>query len=152
MKKYIFSVFLSLFIGFLMSYFVISRYDNLESITINSNATKIYYITAGVFNTKEEMLSSMKNYPNYIYEYNNDKYYAYIGITKNKKNSEKLKEFYKSKGYDIYIREKITDKEKFIEILNQYDSILSNTDDNKTIEVICNQVLSIYEEMIKGEY
>ena len=53
---------------------------------------------------------------------------------------------------DTYIKEKITDNYKFLNILRQYDEILSKTKDKETISVICNQVLSQYEELVNGEF
>ena len=69
-----------------------------------------------------------------------------------KKNAEKIKEFYKEKGYDTYIKEKITDNESFLTILGQYDELLSQTDEGDTISIICNQVLAKYEELVNDEY
>ena len=152
MKKYLFPVTLSLIIGVLMAYFLISGYKNAESITVSKNAETVYYLQSGVYSTKENMEKNMSNFEHYIYNVEDNMYYTYVGMSKNKKNAEKIKEFYKQKGYITYIKEKITDNEGFLTILGQYDELLSNTDDSKTIEVICNQVLAKYEEMVNNEY
>ena len=81
-----------------------------------------------------------------------DKYYTYIGITKNKENCDKLKGFFEKMGYITYIKEFNVDSEAFIEVLNQYDNLLLQTDDEKTIKAICIQVLGKYEELILNEY
>ena len=49
------------------------------------------------------------------------------------------------------IKEKITDNKNFINILRQYDELLSGTSDNESIKIICNQVLSRYEELVNGK-
>ena len=94
----------------------------------------------------------MQEFTHYIYNVEDNMYYTYIGITKNKKNAEKIKEHYKNKGYDTYIKEKITDNKKFLTVLGQYDELLSKTNEEETIAVICNQVLSKYEELVNNEY
>ena len=152
MKKNIFPIFLSLLIGTTMAYLLINSYDNPESLSISKNAERIYYLQKGVYSNKDSMLDNMQEFENYIYNVEDNMYHVYIGITKNKKNAEKIKGFYKQKGYDIYIKEKTTDNTKFLKIIGQYDEVLSQTNDTNTIEVICKQVLSKYEEMVNGEY
>lgn len=152
MRKYFFPVVFSLLIGTLMAFFIISRYDNAQSVTVSKNAETVYYIQRGVYSTKENMQENMMNFENYIYNVEDNMYFAYIGITKNKKNAEKIKNYYKEKGYDTYIKEKITDNESFLTVLGQYDDILTSTNDKGTINVICNQILSKYEELVNTEY
>ena len=135
-----------------MAYLLISSYDNAEGITVSKNAETVYYIQRGVYSTKENMENNMTDFEHYIYNVENNMYYTYIGMSKNKKNAEKIKEFYKEKGYDTYIKEKITDNESFLTILGQYDELLSQTDEGDTISVICNQVLAKYEELVNDEY
>ena len=152
MKKYIFPVCFSLLIGTLMAIFLISRYDNAESITVSKYAEEIYYIQRGVYSNKKSMQDNMMDFESYIYNVEDNMYYVYIGITKSRKNAEKIKSYYKEKGVNTYVKKKITDNESFLTILGQYDEILSKTDDKGTINVICNQVLSKYEELVNGEY
>ena len=152
MKKYFFPVITSLIIGSTMAVILINSYDNAETITISKNAKTIYYLQRGVYSTKENMKQNMSSFSRYIYNVENNKYYVYIGITANKENAKKLKAYYKKQGYDTYIKEKITDNDSFISVLNQYDEILLNTKDEGTIATICNQILSKYEELVNSEY
>lgn len=152
MKRYIFPVVFSLLIGTLMAFFLISRYDNAQSVSVSKNAEKVYYVQRGAYSTKENMQENMMEFENYIYNVEDNMYFAYIGITKSKKNAEKIKRYYKEKGYDTYIKEKITDNTSFLTVLGQYDEVLSSTEDKGTINVICNQVLSKYEELVNTEY
>lgn len=149
MKKYIFQILTSLSIGFILAYLLINSYESKDSITVSKNAENIYYIQKGVYSDKTTMETSMKDFENYIYNVEDNMYYTYIGITSNKQNSEKIKNYYKEKGYDTIIKEKLTDNENFTQILKQYDEILSKTEDSKAISAIINQILSKYEELIK---
>lgn len=152
MKKYIASILSALLVGFLLAKFMIDQYDKKESIkTVFGSSEILYFIQQGVYSTKESMEENMANFSYYIYNLEDDKYYTYIGITKSKKNSEKLQEFYKKLGYIIYIKEISVSSNAFIEILEQYDNLLESTDDESTIKAICSQVLGKYEELILNE-
>lgn len=142
----------SLIIGSLFAYFIISNYENAEAVTVSKDAQTLYYAKAGEFSTKQEMEEKMKNLENYIYSVEDNMYCVYVGITTNQKNFEKIKGYYEKKLYDISEKQKITDNNQFIQILNQYDNLLSKTDDEKSISVIENQVLAKYEELINNEY
>ncbi len=135
-----------------MSYFIISQYETSESIAVSSNATNLYYIQRGVYSTKENMNNNMKDFRYYIYNVEDNMYYTYIGISNSRDNALKIQKYYKSLGYDTYIKEKMTDNKSFITVLKQYDQLLSSTNDGNTIKVICNQILAKYEELVNGEY
>ena len=135
-----------------MEYFIISQYESLDGITVSKMATKLYYIQIGVYSSKDNMENSMKEFSNYIYNVEDNMYYTYIGISSSRPNAEKIADYYKNKGLETIIKEKITDNKNFTQILSQYDELLSKTDDQETIKVICNQVLTNYEEYVNGEY
>lgn len=135
-----------------MSYFIISQYETSEMVAVSSNATNLYYIQRGVYSTKENMNNNMKDFRYYIYNVEDNMYYTYIGISNNRDNALKIQKYYKSLGYDTYIKEKMTDNKSFITVLKQYDQLLSSTNDDNTIKVICNQILAKYEELVNGEY
>jgi len=153
MKKYIVPIISALLVGFLLAKFTIDQYDKKESLkTVFSNSETLYFVQQGVYSSKESMESNMTDFAYYIYNLQDSKYYTYIGITKNKENCEKLKGFFEKMGYITYIKEIDVDSDAFIEVLNQYDNLLEQTDDENTIKAICSQVLSKYEELILNEY
>ena len=149
MKKYILPIIVSFIIGISMSCFIIKQYENMPAMAISSSAETLYYIQRGVYSDFDNMKNNMKEFTHYIYNVEDNQYYAYIGITSNKENSLKIQKYYKSIGYDTFLKDKITDNKNFITVLKQYDDLLSKTDDDESIKVICNQVLSKYEELIK---
>lgn len=152
MKKYIMPILSALLVGFLLAKFMIDQYDKKENLkTVFNSYETLYFIQQGVYSTKESMEKNMSDFAYYIYNIENDKYYTYIGITKTKENSDKLKGFYEKLGYITYIKEINVDNIGFIEILNQYDQLLETTEDENTIKAICSQVLSKYEELILNE-
>ena len=148
MKKYLFPVSASLILGVLMAYFIIKQYETLPALAVSSEAESLYYIQRGIYSDMDSMKDNMKDFNHYIYNVEDNQYYTYIGITANKDNALKIQNYYKSIGYDTFLKEKITDDEEFINILSQYDGLLSKTDDSESIKVICNQVLAKYEELV----
>lgn len=148
MKKYLFPVSASLILGVLMAYFIIKQYETLPALAVSSEAESLYYIQRGIYSDMDSMKENMKDFNHYIYNVEDNQYYTYIGITANKDNALKIQNYYKSIGYDTFLKEKITDDEEFINILSQYDGLLSKTDDSESIKVICNQVLAKYEELV----
>ena len=149
MKKYLFPIFVSLILGTFMAYFIIRQYEDMPALAVSSEAETLYYIQRGVYTDMNGMTDSMKDFTHYIYNVEDNQYYAYIGITTSKENTLKIQNYYKSLGYDTFLKEKITDNDDFISILKQYDELLSKTDDNESIKVICNQVLAKYEELVE---
>ena len=64
-----------------------------------------------------------------------------------------LKGYFANLGYNIYVKEIEINNSSFMEVLVQYEEMLRNTDDEKTIRAIISQVLSKYEELvISDEY
>ena len=149
MKKYLFPIFVLLILGTFMAYFIIRQYEDMPALAVSSEAETLYYIQRGVYTDMNGMTDSMKDFTHYIYNVEDNQYYAYIGITTSKENALKIQNYYKSLGYDTFLKEKITDNDDFISILKQYDELLSKTDDNESIKVICNQVLAKYEELVE---
>ena len=62
-----------------------------------------------------------------------------------------MKVYYQKLVYDIYMKEKNIDNEKFLIVLEQYNNLLSNTDDNNVIKAILEQTLKAYEKEEKIE-
>lgn len=149
MKKYLFPVTVSLIIGIGMAYFIIRQYEDMPALAVSSEAETLYYIQRGVYSDLDSMKDNMKDFTHYIYSVENNQYYAYIGITTSKENALKIQNYYKSVGYDTFLKDKITDNKDFINILRQYDELLFKTDDSESIKVICNQVLAKYEELVE---
>lgn len=149
MRKYLFPVSVSLILGISMAYFIIKQYETMPTLAVSSDAESLFYIQRGVYSDMDNMKNNMKDFTNYIYNVEDNQYYAYIGITTSKENALKIQNYYKSIGYDTFLKDKITDNDDFINVLRQYDELLAKTDDSESIKVICNQVLAKYEELVK---
>lgn len=135
-----------------MAYFIIHQYESYDGITVSNMAVRLYFVQRGVYSDKTNMENNMKDFTNYIYNVEDNMYYTYIGISTQKENATKVQDYYKKLGYETYVKEKIIDNHDFINILSEYDSVLTKTDDGESIKIICNQVLSKYEEYVNGKH
>lgn len=145
--KNIFPVVLCILVGFFMGNFMFKQYKS-DTDLVSLTGENLYFLQTGVYSSLDSMKEAMKNTSYYIYTKENDVYYSYIGITKNKNNLEKLKGFYKQEGYDIYVREIFVSDISFLTVLEQYDNLLLETTDNNILKSIEEQVLNKYEELI----
>ena len=149
MKKYLLPVSISLILGISMAYFIIRQYETMPTLAVSSEAETLYYIQRGVYQDIDTMNDNMNDFTNYIYNVEDNQYHTYIGITASKDNASKIQNYYKEVGYETEVEERVTDNKDFINILRQYDELLSKTDDSESVKVICNQVLAKYEELVK---
>ncbi len=153
MKKYIIPVILCILIGFLLSKFMLNQYQDKQNITPVFNSGEIlYFIQYGVYSTLESMENNTKNLNYYIYNFDNDLYYVFIGLTNSSANAHKLKGYFKTLGYDTYVKEYNVSNKEFLEIIGYYDLLLTETTDNDTIKSVCRQVLEKYEELVNDEH
>lgn len=149
MKKYIFSILSAILIGLLFGKFMLKQYQNPNNIIPTmASSFKVYFLQLGVFDTEDDMKESTIKFPFYIYTLKDNKYYVYIGITKNLENLTKIKGYYEEKGYVINMEEYEIENEAFLTVLEQYDNLLLESLDESIIDGVCSQVLSKYEEMV----
>jgi len=148
MKKYLFTFFIAIVIGFFLSYFFIKQYDSYTGIRVSGVGEELYFVQYGVFSSIENMEKETIALENYVYNINEGMYYVYVGITKKKDNANKIVNYYKDLGYETVIKQYEISNNKFLEELTNYDSILSNTTDKTVIASLINQILIKYEEVV----
>ena len=145
--KFLIPIVLSIVIGLFFGKVFFDNYDN-SSITVFSEKEKIYMLQIGVYSSIDNMKKNIKDYNKLLYQKEEDGYHLYIGITKNKENASRIKEFYKKQGYSIYIKENIIDNKAFLSVLREYDKILDIASD-EDINEIERLVITNYKEMIQ---
>lgn len=148
MKKNLYLILFCVVIGLFMGTYMFSQYDKkkIENVSTGSkyiNQT-IYAFQYGVYSNKENMINNLKNI-NYAYQLIDNKYYVYVGMTKNKDNIEKLKNYFNALSYNIYVKE-ITVNGEFAENLGQYDLLLDEATTNESISTILKTTLAVFEE------
>lgn len=148
MKKYLITIIISLVIGFFMSQFLLKQYNDYQGIKVYNEGELFYFMQYGIFDNVKEMDANTINLENYIYQVNNDKYYVYVGISKNLEITNKVITYFKKMGYDIIIKEFYITNKEFSSEIDNYDKILNLTEDDIVIGEIMAQTLNSYEEVV----
>lgn len=151
--KYIKPIFLCIFTGFFMGFFLYSGYEKVDKIvpTIREGES-LLFLKIGSYADEEKMEKALKNIDYYIYRKEESMFHAYIGITEKKENAEKMKEYYQKKGYVTNVEVHSIANTAFLSVLKTYDEMLLNTEDSEVMENIIQGVLSKYEEMKDESY
>lgn len=111
---------------------------------------KIYYfLQEGIYSSKEIMTENTKDLDVKLINEENNKYYVYLGITRSEENAKKIKDIYKNKGYQLYIKEINLSNEEFFNNVTQFDLLIENSKTEEEILTIEEVVLANYEEIIK---
>lgn len=152
MRKYLFTFLIAIVTGFFLSYIFINQYNDFNGIKVSGTGESVYFIQYGVFSNLESMEKETITLTNYIYSKIDDMYYVYVGITKNSDNANKIVGYYKNLGYETIIKKYEITNNSFLQIIENYDEVLLETNDSTTIASLINQVLIEYEkEEINGQ-
>ena len=144
-KKIILSVVFTMLLGIATAKVVYSK--TIYSYDKKCNNT-VYFLLLGVYTNKNSMHLDTKSNENKIVIQENDKYYVYVGISKSKKNLEKVSKLYKNDGYNLYIKEMSVLNNEFLVNLEQFDKLIESAKTNEEINTINKVILSSYEEMV----
>ena len=135
----------SIVLGIVFSLILYLNYK--KNINENVEINKLYFFQISAYKNLENVKNKTKNLESYIVIKENDNlYHIYVGLTKNLKNLQKIKEFYSKNGDNIYVREKNVGCENFMSDLNNYEVLLSSAESKKAIEKIEKEVLKKYKE------
>lgn len=124
---------------------------NNKQIRTFNEEKKYYFLQEGVYSNEKSMLENTKELDVKLVINDNDKYYVYLGITKEEKLAQKIKEIYINKGYSLYIKEINLDNEEFYNNVTQFDLLIKNTNKENEILTIEEVVLANYEEIILNQ-
>ena len=94
------------------------------------------------------MQENVKDLTNKLTTFEDNKYYVYVGITKNKKNALKIQKIYEDMGYQIYIKEVVLDNEEFANNVTQFDLLVNESESSEDVLTVEEVVLANYEEII----
>lgn len=108
----------------------------------------VYLLQLGVYKDKNSMDNDTVDIQNKLVVKENNNYYVYVGISKNKENLKKISSIYNKLGYNLYFYEREIKNKDFLTNLEQFDILLSNAESNNEIDSINSVILSSYEEMV----
>ena len=147
MKKKIFYLLIILTTGIILGRKIYLATKNIE-VTFNEENT-YYFLQEGVYSSKQIMEENIKNMNMKVVDNLDNKYYVYLGITRDENIAKRLKTIYEEDGYQIYIKEKTLSNDEFLNNVTQFDLLINNTTSTKEILTIEEVVLANYEEIIK---
>ena len=144
MKKTIIKGIIFIILGFFIGEFIFG--DKLKDLKKLSKKETFYFLQEGVYNSK----NNINSISNKVIDYKDNKYYVYVGITKDLEVLEKLKEIYKEEGLKVIEKEKYLSSIEFSTNVDQFDLLIKSTKDKDQILTIEEVVLANYEEIIKN--
>ena len=153
MKIYnILPILLAIIIGTLIGKYIIDGYKfKSEVVTVFNEEETYYVIQQGVYSSVQSMKENTSKLTYDIYTLEDGLYYAYLAITKNKNNGQKLMNYFKELGYEVYLKEIKFENKEFSNAINAYDEMLKKTEDKNAIKTIYLQVLTKYNELVAND-
>ena len=148
MKKTIIWILIAIVSGALLGKFTFDKYENIDTLNVISYDNSVYMLEYGTYKTLDEMTNSIIDIDRYIYIEEDNKVTAYIGIAKTKDSISKIKKIYDDKNIKLNIEKVKIDNDEFIQNLNEYEKLLVATEDEKSLLIIENQILSCYESVV----
>ena len=125
--------------------------SNYTSIVKAFNEEKIYYfLQEGVYSSKESLNEAVKELEYKVIIKKDNKYFVYIGITRDKEVANKIINIYQNKGINIYQKEQVINNEEFYNNVTQFDLLINESTTPEEILTIEEVVLANYEEIIKN--
>lgn len=149
MKKTIIYGFISVVAGIVLGKYL--SIEDFKSLPTFKTGELYYFLQEGIYLSEENLAENTKNIETKLVEKSNDKYYVYLGITKNLKVAEKLKQLYENQGYQVYIKEVELKNEEFYNNVTQFDLLLNNDISESEMLTIEEVVLANYEEITRKE-
>jgi len=149
MKKVFIKGIIFVIIGFYLGSFIFGT--KVELVKKISKKEMYYFLQQGVYSNKDNLKNNSKDLSQKIIDYNNDKYYVYVGITKDKKVADKLIKIYKEKGMILHKKEKSINSKELKSNIEQFDLLINATKEDDEILTIEDVVIANYNEIIKKE-
>ena len=120
MKKHLFTIILSLIVGFLLANFMLRQYSTETPFPVFNRSETVYLIQQGVYSSVESMNYNTRDISYFIYSLIGEMYHVYIGMTLDENNARKLQEFYENLGIETIIRTTTISDNEFINKLRNY--------------------------------
>ena len=141
-NKFLISIIIVVILGIVSakSVYSLSEYADEENM--------YYFLQLGVYENLDNLNEDTKNIDDKIVLKENNNFYVYVGISKNKNNLKKISNIYKNLGYNLLIKNKPIVSEEFKVNLEQFDKLLKQTKDEEELKKITSVILSSYQEMV----
>ena len=135
MIKIIFKGVMFIILGFFLGKFLFSNK------IISNNKNNCYFIGEGIYANKD----SIKDLDSKTIDYKDNKYYVYLGITKDIEVARKIQSIYKKQGINTFIDERSINSKKLLSNIEEFDLLIKSSNDSEIL-LIEDIVLSTYEK------
>lgn len=140
MKKNLLIVLLALICGGTITLFAFLKVNN--NLKIEENMITVFQV--GVYKNEINALAEAKKYNGIVHK--DDNYFrVYIAAYQDNKIINKMKNYYDELGTSYYLREIKIDKD-FLTIINKYEKLLENSNDNSIYSNLNNLLITKMEE------
>lgn len=147
MKKNLATLIIVVILGCFSGKVVYNKISDVYALNIKKDNT-VYLLQLGVYSNESSLESDTRDINNKLVIKDNNNYYVYVGISKNKDNLKKVSFFYNKLGFNLYLKEQEVSSTEFLTNLEQFDLLLDKASTNDEIESINSVILSSYEEMV----
>lgn len=148
MKKTIFWIFFALASGSLLGKITFDKYKNIDIENVIKLDTNVYMLKYKTYSSIDSMKDDITQIDRYIYIEKDNHVTVYIAISLEERNIDKINDIYKKKNI-LLSKEFINiNNDEFIQNLKEYEKLLSATEDEKSLLIIQNQILSCYEKLV----
>ena len=151
MKKTIIYIFLAGISGIILGRLTFNKYENLTVENTIKLDDGVYMLKYGIYDSFDLMINDMSSIERFVYIKENEKYKVYIAISKSMDNINKIKKIYDNKNYNLEIERVNIDNNEFILNLDEYEKLLDACEDEKSILIVVNQILSCYEKLVSND-
>ena len=137
MIKIIFKGVMFIILGFFLGKFFFSNK------IISNNKNNCYFIGEGIYANKD----SIKDLDSKTIDYKDNKYYVYLGITKDIEVARKIQSIYKKQGINTFIDKRSINSKKLLSNIEEFDLLIKSSSDSEIL-LIEDIVLTIYQKNI----
>lgn len=136
----------AIILGYIFSNLMFSEY-NKKIDSVFAISTKAYFLKYNEYQDLEAMTKDTKSLSEFLYIREQNKYKVYLGISKKKKNINKIKGIYQKMKINTNIEQRVIFSNDFINAINQYDTLVASINDQKTLLNINQKILNNYKQM-----
>lgn len=142
---------MALLSGALLGKFTFDKYEKIDTMNVISYDNYVYMLKYGTYSSQDEMTDKVINVDRYVFIEKDKKVTAYVGMSKTKESLTKIKKIYDNKNINVTIEKVKIDNDEFIQNINEYEKLLVATEDEKSLLIIENQILSCYESVVVND-
>lgn len=142
---------MALLSGALLGKFTFDKYEKIDTMNVISYDNYVYMLKYGTYSSQDEMKDKVINVDRYVFIEKNKKVTAYVGMSKTKESLTKIKKIFDNKNISVTIEKVKIDNDEFIQNINEYEKLLVATEDEKSLLIIENQILSCYESVVVND-